>query len=98
MSPDGTTTTTTRLTGIVDRSVVPARTGCVNYMGSTCTHVGTWVPYRALKSVALTFSGPTRTQYETAATAGLAPTPAGIDKFRFKVPDNDWSTSEGALP
>ena len=89
-------TTTTRLTGIVDRSNVPERTGCVRRNASgTCTQEGTFVPYRALRTAALTFSDRTITLYETAVTASQPPALVGN---RLRSPDLGWATSESVLP
>jgi hypothetical protein len=92
-------TTTARITGIVDRSVVPERTGCVKPgPGGSCQKQGTIVPYRALRYATLTFSGSTISEYFTAATAALAPEQAALDKGRPADPSNNWTTSEGLLP
>jgi hypothetical protein len=102
MNTSGTTTTTTRLTGRVDRSIVPERSGCVRYatLGGVlrCIRTGTLVPYRALRSAALTFSSATRARYETAATAASALRLVGTERVRSTAPENHWSTSEGLLP
>jgi len=92
---DLTTTTTTRFTGIVDRSDDPVHTGCVRYAASTCLREGTFVPYRALVSATLTFSNPTITRYETAAAAHLAPAFAAE---KTRPASLGWSTSENVLP
>jgi hypothetical protein len=92
-------TTTTKLTGIVDHSVVPERTGCVRPFGGGCLKQGAIVPYRALRYAALTFSGSTVSEYATAATAALTPVQAAPDKARLDFdPANNWSTFEGVLP
>ena len=91
-------TTTTDLTGIVDRSYHAERTGCVKRMTGptgTCLQVGTLVPYQALRSATLTFSGPTRTRYETAATASQPP---AFAKENLRDANLGWTTSEGPLP
>jgi hypothetical protein len=93
-------TTTTRLTGIVDRTYDPYRTGCVKYVydpdwGSVCAEEATIVPYRALRSATLTFSNETRTRYETAATASLTP---AFAKEASRPALLGWTTSEGVLP
>jgi hypothetical protein len=93
MSSDGMSTNTTRFTGLVDRGTVDNRTGCV--YGSPCTHKGTLVPYRALQSVALTFSNPIYTSYKTAATVNQTPAPVGN---RTRDVPLSWTTSEGVLP
>jgi hypothetical protein len=93
MSSDGVNTKTTRFTGLVDRDPVSNRTGCVN--GSPCTHKGTLVPYRAVSSVALTFSNPTHTNYKTAATINQTPALVGE---RSRLLPLSWTTSEGFLP
>ena len=92
--------TTTRLTGIVDRSNRPERTGCVRYNSNgVCTEEGTLVPYRAIRSATLTFASTTVSQYATAATATLSPVPAAPVRRRdHHDPLNNWVTSEGALP
>jgi hypothetical protein len=92
--------TTTRFTGIVDHNNDPARTGCVKYvydpiLGVVCDEEGTIVPYRALRSATLTFSGNTRTLYETAATANQAP---AFAKQHHRPAELGWTTSEGVLP
>jgi hypothetical protein len=87
-------TTTTRFTGIVDRGTDSNRTGCV-YGTPTCTHRGTLVPYRALRSASLTFSGTTGTIYMTSATIDLDPAPAGE---RQRPAHLSWATSESVLP
>jgi len=94
------TTTTTRLTGKVDRTLDPIRTGCVRFVfippgGFKCVEEGTLVPYRALVSAALTFSQPTITLYETAATATLTP---AVASWRYRDTLASWTTSEGLLP
>ena len=95
-------TTTTGLTGIADRTVVPERTGCVRYApGPTggCLKQGTIVPYRALRFATLTFASTIDSQYDTATTAALTPEQAAPDKSRSSQdPNNNWSTSEGVLP
>ena len=94
-------TTTTRLTGIADRTVVPERTGCVRSIpgpSGACLLQGTKVPYRALRSASLQFSDSTRSRYETAATAALTPVQVIADRARPANVANDWSTSEGVLP
>jgi hypothetical protein len=90
-------TTTTRFTGIVDRAVVPERTGCVAPAPGGC-YMATKVPYRALRSVALTFSHSTRSRYETAATAALPPVQVIVDRYRDPLMTNNWSNSESVLP
>jgi hypothetical protein len=89
--------TTTRLTGIVDRSVVPERTGCVRPAPGGC-YMGTAVPYRALRSATLTFGTFTKSQYATAATAALTPVQAAPDVKRESISTNNWTTSAGVLP
>jgi hypothetical protein len=96
-------TTTTRVTGQVDRSNVPERTGCVSYRqtptGPVCTQEGTLVPYRALRAATLMFASTTDSQYATAATATLPPVLAAPVKRRdHHDPLNNWSTTEGTLP
>ena len=95
-------TTTTRLTGIVDRTVVPERTGCVRFAssptGPICIQQGTIVPYRALRAATLTFASTTKSRYEIAATATLPPAVAATDGVRDSVPANNWSTTEDTLP
>jgi hypothetical protein len=92
-------TTTTQFTGRVDLSDAPERTGCVSYRvtptGQRCAQEGTLVPYRALRAATLTFSQPTDTRYETAATALMFPTFV-TDKRRIAI--QGWSTSENGLP
>jgi hypothetical protein len=92
-------TTTTRLTGIVERTVVPERTGCVRYFPGPvhqCSHKGTIVPYRALRSASLSFASTIWSSYTTAATA--------VSTLGFAIPDRarepatTWSAAEGALP
>jgi hypothetical protein len=97
-NPNGTMPTTTRFTGIVDRTVVPERTGCVLGMAPSCQRQGTKVPFRALRFATLTFASATESQYATAATAGLAPVIAAPVKLRPSLPTNNWTTSEGVLP
>jgi len=87
--------TTTRFTGIVDRNNLPERTGCVRYVAGVCRQEGTLVPYRALRTAALTFSDRTETQYETAVTANQLPALVGHKVRRY---DLGWATSEGGLP
>jgi hypothetical protein len=87
-------TTTTRLTGIVDHSYDPSRTGCVMFTNGTCA-TGTIVPYRALKSATLSLSNPMSTSYGTAATANQPPVFAAV---RPRSAPLVWSTSEGVLP
>jgi hypothetical protein len=91
-------TTTTRFTGIVDHSNVPERTGCVRHDPNdpdVCEQEGTFVPYRALRSAALTFSDRTLTSYKTAVTTSQPPALVG-DKYRRG--DQGWATAEGVLP
>jgi hypothetical protein len=93
-------TTTTRLTGFVDRTPVAARTGCVRWDllpdGTLeCKRTGTWVPYRALRSASLSFSSKTETTYSVSVTATSAPVHVG-ERSRDRL--LGWSTSEGALP
>jgi hypothetical protein len=89
-------TLTTRLTGIVDRSYVPSRTGCVKEVSmNVCDQAGTLVPYRALASASLTFTGNTVSRYATAATASLEP---DFATQRVRASTLGWSTSEGTLP
>jgi hypothetical protein len=90
--------TRTQLTGIVDRTVVPARTGCVKTSGPMCLRQGTLVPYRALRSASLTFSTTTISRYATAATAALIPALAAPQRIRRSNPLDNWTTSEGPLP
>ena len=88
--------TTTHLTGKVDRTNLPERTGCVRFgSNGSCELVGTLVPYRALLSATLTFSSPTRTLYETAATASLIPAVAAT---KARPSNLGWTTSESTLP
>jgi hypothetical protein len=93
-SDNATTPITTRLTGIVDRSADPNRTGCV-YGTPMCTHRGTLVPYRALRSASLTFSSSTRTSYKTAVTIDQDPAPVAE---RARAAHLTWATSESVLP
>jgi hypothetical protein len=92
-------TTTTRFTGIVDYSNDPNRTGCVKFVytptGRVCTQEGTLVPYRALRSATLTFSGATSTRYQTAATANQSPDFAAV---KTRDPNLGWATAESVLP
>jgi hypothetical protein len=92
-------TTTTRFTGIVDYSSDPDRTGCVKTLpsptGPVCTQEGTFVPYRALRSATLMFTGHTYTRYETAATANQSPV---LAKETLRPYTKSWATSEGVLP
>jgi hypothetical protein len=94
-------TRTTKLTGIVDHTIVPERTGCVKHfmVGGACHKQGTLVPYRALRYAALTFTTDTKSLYATAATAELAPVQAAPEKLR-RATDlaNNWSRSKGVLP
>jgi hypothetical protein len=93
----GSTPTTTRLTGIVDHSFDPSRTGCVDfdYVLMQCRRTGTLVPYRALASASLTFTGNTYTRYATAAAASIDP---DFLTQRFRASTQGWATSEGTLP
>jgi hypothetical protein len=94
-------TTTTRLTGIVDHSVVPERTGCVRHSpspGFPCTHKGTIVPYRALRSASLSLSNAISSSYATAATATSTPASAVPDRVRNPTASIDWPADEGPLP
>jgi hypothetical protein len=94
-------TRTTRLTGIVDHTVVPEHTGCVKYfmVGGSCHKQGTIVPYRALRYAALTFTTNTKSQYATAATATLTPVQATPEKIRDAFDTaNNWSRSKSVLP
>ncbi|MGN6104475.1 MAG: hypothetical protein ACTHU0_05170 [Kofleriaceae bacterium] len=92
--------TTVRITGLVDRTVVPARTGCVRTIvtpgGTSCRRRGTIVPYRALNAVSLEFQGATETMYATAVTLPLAPVPATPAVQR--TPKRSWSTIDSLLP
>jgi hypothetical protein len=89
--------TMTRLTGIVDHNFDPSRTGCVARDPATleCKQEGTLVPYRALASASLTFSGNTFSRYATAAAASLDP---DLVTQRIRASTQGWATSEGALP
>jgi hypothetical protein len=90
--------TTAHITGVVDLSVVPERTGCVRPAGPVCLRQGTIVPYRALRSARLSSTDTTSSVYATAATATLAPAVAAPEKRRLLDSLNNWSTSEGPLP
>jgi hypothetical protein len=95
----GMTQTTTRLTGIVDRSFDPSRTGCVHFQDpiaeTNCLAQGTLVPYRALASASLTFTGNTISRYATAPAADLAP---DLVTQRARAAAQGWATAEGTLP
>jgi hypothetical protein len=89
-------TKTTRFTGIVDHSNPMNHTGCVTRDTSgTCTQHGTLVPYRALRSATLTFSGSTLAEYLTAATVNQAPARVAV---KGRSVDLGWTTSESVLP
>jgi hypothetical protein len=90
---------TTRFTGIVDRTVVPERTGCVvPGSGTSCQKQGTKVPFRALRFATLTFASTTESRYASAATTALTPVQAAPVRYRSSNPINNWATAEGELP
>jgi hypothetical protein len=80
----------------VDHSNPMNHTGCVTRDTSgTCTQHGTLVPYRALRSATLTFSGSTLAEYLTAATVNQAPARVAV---KGRSVDLGWTTSESVLP
>jgi hypothetical protein len=93
--------TMTRLTGLVDLTVVPGRTGCVKHSpspGFPCTHQGTIVPYRALRSASLILATAIVSLYNTAATAASTLGSAAPNRTRDPLTPIDWSATEGSLP
>lgn len=93
-------TTLTRLSGIIDTSYVPERTGCVSWgvAGGVryCRQWGTMVPYRALIEATLTFSGSPKSRYETSATMNSMSAAVGSERTRDQ--SMGWTTSEGIMP